>query len=69
MPMQVAYAAPFRAGGYQKGATIGQKGSEALMERVFSILRVCMDERQESCYSDRIAASTLLKYNSRKPGR
>jgi hypothetical protein len=43
--------------------------SSAFMERVFSILRVCMDERQESCYSDRIAASTLLKYNNRKPGR
>ena len=37
--------------------------SSAFMERVFSILRACMDERQESCYSDRIAASALLKYN------
>ena len=35
----------------------------AFMERVFSILRAYMDERQESCYSDRIAASALLKYN------
>ena len=32
---------------------------------VFSILRACMDERQEQCYSDRIAASALLKYNRR----
>ena len=37
--------------------------SSAFVERVFSILRACMDERQEHCYSDRIAASTLLKYN------
>ena len=43
--------------------------SSAFMERVFSILRVCIDERQEGCYSNRIAASTLLKYNNRKPGR
>ena len=39
--------------------------SSAFMERVFSILRACMDERQEQCYSDRIAASALLKYNRR----
>ena len=37
--------------------------STAFMERVFSILRACMDERQESSYSHRIAASALLKYN------
>lgn len=37
--------------------------SSAFMERVFSILRACTDERQESCYSDRIAASAMLKYN------
>ena len=38
--------------------------SSAFMERVFSILRACLDERQETCYSDRIRASTLLiKYN------
>ena len=37
--------------------------SSAFMERVFSILRACMDERQESSYSDRIAVSALLKYN------
>ena len=37
--------------------------SSAFMERVFSILRACMDERQESSYSDRIAASALLKHN------
>ena len=37
--------------------------SSAFMERVFSILRACMDERQEACYIDRIAASALLKYN------
>ena len=36
--------------------------SSAFMERVFSILRACMDERQESSFSDRIAASALLKY-------
>ena len=37
--------------------------SSAFMERVFSILRACVDERQESSYSDRIAVSALLKYN------
>ena len=37
--------------------------SSAFMERMFSILRACMDERKKSCYSDRIAASALLKYN------
>ena len=37
--------------------------SSAFMERVFSILRACLDERQEICYSDRIRASALLKYN------
>ena len=37
--------------------------SSAFIERVFSILRACVDERQESCYSDRIRASVLLKYN------
>ena len=34
--------------------------SSAFMERVFS-----MDERREQCYSDRVAASALLKYNRR----
>ena len=37
--------------------------SSAFMERIFSILRACSDERQETCYSDRIRASALLKYN------
>ena len=38
--------------------------SSAFMERVFSILRAyCMDERQASSFSDRIAAAALLKYN------
>ena len=37
--------------------------SSAFMERVFSILRACLDERQETCYSDRIRASALLKYS------
>ena len=38
--------------------------SSAFMERVFSILRACLDERQETCYSDRIRASALLfEYN------
>ena len=37
--------------------------SSAFMERVFSILRACLDERQETCYSDRITASALLRYN------
>ena len=37
--------------------------SSAFIERVFSILRSCMDERQERSYSDRIAAAILLKYN------
>lgn len=35
----------------------------AFMERVFSVLLAYVDERQESVFSDRIAASTLLKYN------
>ena len=35
--------------------------SSVFMERVFSILRACLDERQETC--DRIRASALLKYN------
>ena len=30
---------------------------------MFSIFRACLDERQETCYSDRIRASVLLKYN------
>ncbi|CAB1100668.1 unnamed protein product [Ectocarpus sp. CCAP 1310/34] len=37
--------------------------SSAFMERVFSILRACMDARQEKSFSDRVAASALLKYN------
>ena len=37
--------------------------SSAFMERVFSILRACMGEMQESSYSNHIAASALLKYN------
>ena len=37
--------------------------SSAFMERVFSILRACMDERQTSSFSDRIAAAALLMYN------
>ena len=37
--------------------------SSAFMERVFSTLRACMDERQASSFSDRIAAAALLKYN------
>lgn len=37
--------------------------SSAFMERVFSILRCCFSERQESVYSDRMCAATLLKYN------
>lgn len=37
--------------------------SSAFMERVFSTLRCCFDERQESVYSDRICAAALLKYN------
>ena len=36
--------------------------SSVFMERVFSIPRACLDERQETCYySDRIGASALLK--------
>ena len=38
------------------------------MERVFSILRCCFDERQQSVYSDRICASALLKYNRGRAG-
>ncbi|CAB1109606.1 unnamed protein product [Ectocarpus sp. CCAP 1310/34] len=37
--------------------------SSSFMERVFSILRCCFNERQEHVYSDRICASALLKYN------
>ena len=37
--------------------------SSAFMERVFSVLRACLDSRQENCLLDRIAASALLKYN------
>ena len=37
--------------------------SSAFMERVFSILRACMDERQELTYSDRIAASLVSIYH------
>ena len=37
--------------------------SFALMERVFSTLRACLDGRQNTCYSDRIRESALLKYN------
>ncbi|CAN0341927.1 unnamed protein product, partial [Ectocarpus sp. 12 AP-2014] len=43
--------------------------SSAFMERVFSLLRACMDERQEQCLSDRITASTLLKYNRASSAR
>ena len=35
----------------------------AFMERVFSTLRACLEERQETCYSDRNRASAFLKYN------
>ena len=37
--------------------------SSAFIERVFSILRACMDARQDKSYSNRIAAATLLKCN------
>ncbi|CAB1096962.1 unnamed protein product [Ectocarpus sp. CCAP 1310/34] len=37
--------------------------SSAFMERLFSILRCCFNERQQSVYSDRICASAQLKYN------
>ena len=37
--------------------------SSAFMERGFSILRACMDDSQKSSFSDRVAASALLKYN------
>ncbi|CAB1113067.1 unnamed protein product [Ectocarpus sp. CCAP 1310/34] len=37
--------------------------SSAYMERVFSILRCCFNERQQHVYSDRICASALLKFN------
>ena len=36
--------------------------SSAFMERVFSILRACLDERQETSYSDQIRATAFLKY-------
>lgn len=37
--------------------------SSAFIERVFSILRAALDDRQENSYSDRIGAAVLLKYN------
>ena len=37
--------------------------SSCFIERVFSMLRACMDSRQERALSDRIAAAVLLKYN------
>ncbi|CAB1105070.1 unnamed protein product [Ectocarpus sp. CCAP 1310/34] len=37
--------------------------SSAFMERVFSVLRACVDDRQEHCLLDRIEAAALLKYN------
>ena len=37
--------------------------SSAFMKRVFSTLCACLDERQETCFSDRIRALALLKYN------
>ena len=48
-----------------KDVALIQPSSAFFMEWLFSILRSCMDERQEQCYSDRIAASALLKYNRR----
>ena len=42
--------------------------SSAFMERVFSILRCCFDERQQSVYSDSICASALLKYIGGRAG-
>ena len=47
--------------GVAKGIALIQPSS-AFMERVFSILRSCMDERKERSFSDRVAASALLKY-------
>ena len=35
--------------------------SSVFMERVFSILLARLDERQDTCYSDRIRASAFLK--------
>ena len=40
--------------------------SSCFIERVFSMLRACMDSRQERALSDRIAAAVLLKYNRRR---
>ena len=46
-----------------KDIALIQPFSAFSMERVFSILRACMDERQELSFSDRIAVSALFKYN------
>ena len=46
-----------------KDIALNQPSSAFFMERVLFILRACLDERQDTCYSDRIRASTLLKYN------
>ena len=43
--------------------------SSCFIERVFSVLRMCLDSRQEQTLSDRIAASVLLKYNRGRGGR
>ena len=34
--------------------------SSAFVERVLSILRSCLDDRQQNCYFHRISAATLL---------
>ena len=52
----------------RKGIALIQPSS-AFMERVFFIMCACMDERQESSFSDRIAASALLMYVLYKRGR
>ena len=46
-------------------------GRETDIERQASsfILRACMDERQASSFSDRIAAAALLKYNRGRESR
>ena len=51
-----------------KDIALIQSSSVFFMEQVFSILRACMDERQESSFSDRIAASALLKYSTTEGG-
>ena len=43
-----------------KGIKSIQSSSAFFMEQMFSNLRACLDERQKTCYSDRIRAPALI---------